>query len=116
MGAIYSIIFSLVFILPGSSNTKFTPKTCKIVYTCYGNTPCIACKSCSYCKYCISGGTCGVCASLNTKQPRKSLTKKESTSQSSTSPSPKQCKSTTKSGTRCKRAAKANGYCGQHGG
>jgi hypothetical protein len=30
--------------------------------TCYGRTPCNACKNCHYCKHChVLGGTCGVC-------------------------------------------------------
>lgn len=29
--------------------------------TCYGLTPCDACKTCEYCKHCAKrGGTCGV--------------------------------------------------------
>lgn len=113
---IYSIIFSLVFLLPGGSSIKLAPNQFRIIYTCYGNTPCIACKSCNYCKYCTNGGTCGICASLKAKQPGKPLSKKQSISQTLTSPTSKQCKATTKAGTRCKRTAKANGYCAQHGG
>lgn len=117
MGIIYSIIFSLVLVLPFNSNIKNSKKNhSKIIYTCYGNTPCIACKSCNYCKYCTAGGTCGICAPVNSQQPAKSSSKKPSTSQTSTSTASKQCKATTKAGTRCKRAAKANGYCWQHGG
>jgi hypothetical protein len=33
--------------------------------TCYGNTPCNACRDCKYCGHCAKqGGTCGVCRRL----------------------------------------------------
>lgn len=102
-------------LLPIRVNTKSpTNKKSRIVLTCYGYTPCNACKSCNYCKYCTSGGMCGICASAKSKQPITFSSKSKQTSQPSQPMSSNQCKAITKAGTRCKRPAKANGYCWQH--
>ena len=116
MNTIYSIILSMILILPISGNTKSpSNKTTKITLTCYGNTPCIACKSCSYCKWCSTGGSCGICASANSKKSTIFSSKKQ-IKQPIQSPISGQCKALTKAGIRCKRPAKSNGYCWQHGG
>ena len=97
-----ALLSLLLFTTPG---TVEKPKPDKVVARCYGYSPCNACSNCSQCGYCSNGGTCGKCATVKTS-PLKSKT-----------PAPAsdgQCKATTKSGTRCKRAAGPSGYCWQH--
>ncbi len=100
------ITFVLLSIFIGSGPVKNKDLTRRELTpaTCYGYTPCNACKTCNYCRYCNSGGTCGICAPYKKKKT------------SSEPAIPTRCKAITKKGTRCKRAARSNGYCWQHGG
>lgn len=80
---------------------------------CTGSSFCTACSNCSRCQHCSGGGTCGVCAPP--------VRASRSTSTTTTAPAKQQlyssqCQATTKKGARCKRAARSNGYCWQHGG
>ena len=79
---------------------------------CTGATPCHACSNCSQCKYCNSGGTCGVCK----KRASGGYSNSSKPAAGSQAGVAVQCKAITKKGTRCKRMARRNGYCWQHGG
>lgn len=117
MNLIYTLLFSLIFLIPNSYNTKRSSnKTNRSVLTCYGNTPCVACKSCNYCKWCTSGGTCGICNAVKAIQQKGSPLKNKRTTLPLRATASEQCTAVTKAGTRCKRSARTNGLCWQHGG
>lgn len=114
LSALKTLLLSFLSLFLFVEKGKVPPVNRKEVKTCYGYSPCFACKSCNYCKYCNNGGTCGICASGKEKKvsakPAKSPSYKSPSSISS------QCRAKTKKGTRCSRSSRSNGYCWQHGG
>jgi hypothetical protein len=118
MTPIYAFFISLLLFV---NNTPTSKQTVRVYATCYGYFPCSACTSCNYCAHCNAGrGTCGVCKDLK-KEKSSAETKSKDNTKPSTKPSTtataiKQCKATTKKGTRCSRNERSNGYCWQHGG